>query len=99
MSSLSYLGSKLALICTVLGESPATICMALPSSSVLKMADMVGIAGLSGTIGNQRLRSLSSAVVTAVVASSMLSYSQSSARCILASTVMIPAGPDILSLR
>jgi hypothetical protein len=36
MSSLSYLGFKLAPICTVLAGSPASICTALVSSSALK---------------------------------------------------------------
>jgi hypothetical protein len=92
-SLLSYLRPKLAPICMVLARSPASICMYLASSSVLKMADVVGIARLGGTVGIRRLSSLSSAV------SSMLSYSQSSARCVLATMVMTPVGPGILSLR
>jgi hypothetical protein len=96
MSSLSYLGSKLTSICMVLAGSPASICMALASSSVFKMLDIEGITRLSGVVGNWRLSSLSSVVE---VASSMLSCSLSSARYMLASTVMIPRGPGILSLR
>jgi hypothetical protein len=98
-SSLSYLGSKLALIYTVLARFPASICMALASSSVLKTLDVNRISRLSGAMGIQRLSYLSSAMVTMVVASSLLLCSQSSARCILACTVMIPVGPVILSLR
>jgi hypothetical protein len=65
----------------------------------LENAGCRGISRLSGTMGNWRLSSLGSAVVTVVVASSMLLCSQSSARCILASKVMIPAGPGVSRLR
>jgi hypothetical protein len=98
-SLLSYLRPKLAPICMVLARSPASICMYLASSSVLKMANVVGIARLGGTVGIRRLSSLSSAVATVAAASSMLSYSQSSARCVLATMVMTPVGSGILSLR
>jgi hypothetical protein len=99
MSSLSYLGSKLALICVVLAVSLASICMALASSVALKSPNVRVMVVLSGAEGTRRLSSLNSATMTPVVASSMLSYSQSSARCVLASTVITPAGPGILSLR
>jgi hypothetical protein len=99
MSSLSYLGSKLALICTVLAGFPVLIYTALASSSTLKMLNVGGISEPSSAMGNRRLSSLNSAVVTAVAASSMLLCSQSSARYVLASTVMTLAGPGILSLR
>jgi hypothetical protein len=99
MSSLPYLGSKLASICTVLVGSLASICTALASSSILKMPDIGGITGLSGVVLNQRLSSLSLVAMTAVAASSMLSYSQSSAHCVLASMMMIPVGLGILILR
>jgi hypothetical protein len=72
---------------------------ALVSSCVLKTLDIDGIPGLSSAMGNQRLSSLSSAMVTATAASSMLLYSQSSACRALASTVMTPIGPRNLSLR
>jgi hypothetical protein len=99
MSSLSYLGSKPTLICMVLVGFLASICMPLASSSILKTLDVRGISGLSGVMGSQRLNSLSSTVVIEVAASSTLLCSQSSARCVLASAVMIPVGPVILSLR
>jgi hypothetical protein len=99
MSSLSYLGSKLASICTVLADSPVQMCMTLASLSILKMLDVEGMAGPSGAMGTQRLSSLSSAMATAAAATSMLSCSQSSAHCVLASTVITPTGPGILSLR
>jgi hypothetical protein len=99
MTSLSYLGSKLAMICMVLARSPASICTALASSAALKAPNVGGMVGLSGTEDTQRLSSLSLVMATAVAASSMLSHSQSSARCVLASTVMSPVGPGILSLR
>jgi hypothetical protein len=79
--------------------SPASICMVLASLSVLKMPDFVGMDGLSGAIGIRRLSSLSSAAATAAMACSMLSYSQSSTRCVLASMVMTLAGLGILSFR
>jgi hypothetical protein len=75
MSSLSYSGSKLALIYMVLAGFPASIYTDMVSSSVLKMLDVRGISGLSGVMGNWRLGSLSSAAATAVAASSMLVYS------------------------
>jgi hypothetical protein len=46
MSSLSYLASKLVPIYMVLAGSPASIFMALASSSILKMSDAVGLARL-----------------------------------------------------
>jgi hypothetical protein len=73
MSSLSYLGSKLALICTVLEGFPASICMALASSSILKTSDVRSMAKLSGAMGIRRLSSLSSAVATAAAVNSMSS--------------------------
>jgi hypothetical protein len=79
--------------------SPASICMALASLSILKMPDFVGMDGLSSAIGIRRLSSLSSAAATATMACSMLSYSQSSTRCVLASMVMTLAGLGILSFR
>jgi hypothetical protein len=78
-SSLSYLGFKLATICMVLAGFPASIWTALVPSSILKMPDVGGIARLSSAIGNRRLSSYSSAVVTAAAASLMLSCTQSSA--------------------
>jgi hypothetical protein len=57
-----------------------------------------GMARLCGVDGTRRLSSLNLVVTTAVVASSMLSCSQSCARCVLAYTVIIPVGPGILSL-
>jgi hypothetical protein len=99
MSLLSYLRSKLALICMVFVGSPALICTALASSSVLKVPDVGGVVGLRGLASTWRLKSLSSTVATAAAASSRLSCSQSSVRYVLASTVMTPAGPSILSLR
>jgi hypothetical protein len=75
MTSLFYLGSKLALICTVLAGSPASICMALASLFILKMHDTVGVAWLGGAVAIQRLSSLSLVAVTTTAASSMLSYS------------------------
>jgi hypothetical protein len=59
----------------------------------------MGMARLGGIVGIWRLSSLSSVVATAAVANSMLSYSQSIARCVLASTVMTLVGLGILSLR
>jgi hypothetical protein len=61
MSSLSYLRSKLALICLALAGSPVMIGAAMASSSAMKAPDVGGITGLSGAVGNQRLSSLSSA--------------------------------------
>jgi hypothetical protein len=98
-SSLSYLGSKLAPICTVLPGFLISICTALASSSALKTLDVGGITGLSGAVGNWRWSSLSSTAMNATVVISMLFYSQSSGRCVLTSTVMTPMGPCILSLR
>jgi hypothetical protein len=88
MSSLSYLGSSVAPICRVLAWSPASICMALASSVALKALAVRGMAGRSSVEGTRRLSSLSSAAATTTIASSMLSYSQSSARYALASTVI-----------
>jgi hypothetical protein len=99
MSSLSYLGSKLAPICMVLAGFPTSICTALAFLSILKTPDIRGMARLSGVVGTRRLSSLSLAVATAVVANSMPSCSQSSAHYILASSMMALAGPSILSLR
>jgi hypothetical protein len=96
MSSLSYLWSRLALIYMVLAWSPASICMALASSATLKELDVGGMVGPSGAEGACRLSSLNSAMA---VASLMLTCSQSSTRCALASTVMTPVGLGILSLR
>jgi hypothetical protein len=98
-SSLSYFGSWLAPICMVLAGCSMSICTTLASSSALKASDVEGIPGLSGITGNQKLSSLSSAVATTVVASSMLLCSQSSAHCVWSSIVMIPTSPGILSLR
>jgi hypothetical protein len=99
MSSLYYLGSKLAPICTILVGSPTSICTALASSVTLKAPDVRGMAVLSGVEGSQELSSLDSAAVTAAASSSMPSYSQSCACCIFASSVITPVGPGILSLR
>jgi hypothetical protein len=99
MSSLSYLGSRLAPICMVLAGCSASMGMTLASLSALKMLDVGGIPRLSGAMGNQRLRSLNSVMVTVVVASLMLLYSQSIACRTLAFTVMTLAGSGILSLR
>jgi hypothetical protein len=52
MSSLSYLGSKLAPICTVLVGFPTLIHTALASSSTLKTPDVWGISGPSSAVGN-----------------------------------------------
>jgi hypothetical protein len=98
-SSLSYLGFQLAWICTVLSGFLASICMPFAYSSTLKMLDVRGIVGLSGAIGNQTLSSRNLTVATAAAASSMLSCSYFNAHCALASMVMTPAGPCILSLR
>jgi hypothetical protein len=51
MSSLFYLGSKLAPIYMVLAGSPASIYTALASSSILKMLDIMGMARLGGIVG------------------------------------------------
>jgi hypothetical protein len=98
MSSLSYLGSRVAPIYTVLVGSMASICTALASSAALKASDVGGMARPSGTEGTHWLSTLNSVVVTMASASSMLSCSQSSARCALASMVKTPVGPGILSL-
>jgi hypothetical protein len=50
------------------------------------------MAVLSSDVGTQRLSSLSSAVETKAAANSMLSCSQSSARCVLTFMVMTPVG-------
>jgi ethanolamine utilization microcompartment shell protein EutL len=71
-SLLSYLGSKLASICTVLVGSPASICMALASSIALKALDVGGMAGLSDAKGTQRLSSLNLTMATTEAARSML---------------------------
>jgi hypothetical protein len=63
------------------------------------MLAIEGMAGLSSAMGTQRLSSLSSAMATAAAASSMLTCSQSSAHCILASTVITLAVLGILSMR
>jgi hypothetical protein len=98
-NSLSYLGSKLAPICTVLAGSSISICTTLVSSAALKMPDVEGMAGLSDAVGTRRLISRNLATATAVDASLMMSYSQSSACCILASSVITPTRLGILSLR
>jgi hypothetical protein len=59
MSSLSYLESKLAPICTILVGSPVQMCTVLASSSVLKMLDVEGMAKPSGAAGTRRMSSLS----------------------------------------
>jgi hypothetical protein len=69
MSSLSYLGSKLVTICTVLAGSLVQMCTTLASSSVLKMLDVEGMARLSSAIDNRRLSSLSLVAATATAAS------------------------------
>jgi hypothetical protein len=99
VSTLSYLGSRLAPICTILAGCSVQMCTTLASLSVLKTLDVEGMAGSSGVVGTQRLSSLSSALTTAIAASSMLSSLQSSARYVLASTVITPVGLGILSLR
>jgi hypothetical protein len=99
MSSLSYLGSRVAPIYTVFVGSPALICTALVSSSALKAPTMGEMAGPSDTEGTRRLSSLNLVTTTTTVASSMLSYLQSSTHCALASTMITPEGPGILSLR
>jgi hypothetical protein len=98
-NSLSYLGSKLAPICAILVGSLSSIWTALASLTTLIVPGIEGIAELSVIEGTQRLSSLSSAVATAATASSMLSYSQSSAHRVLASMVINPVGPGIFSLR
>jgi hypothetical protein len=72
--------------------------MALASSVTLKALDEAGMARLNEGGGIQRHNSLSSITSTTMMVSSMLFYSQSNARWVLASTVMTPAGPSILSL-
>jgi hypothetical protein len=99
MSWLSYSGSKLAPICTVLVGLSMTIFTALVSSPILKMPGVWGIPGLSGVTGKWRLSSLRTAAVTVAVPNSSLLYSQYTACHALASTVMTPIGPRILSLR
>jgi hypothetical protein len=83
MYLLSYLGFKLAPICTVLSAFPASICMALASSYALKTPDIREIAELSRAVGNRRLSSHNSVAATVAVASSMISYSKFNARCVL----------------
>jgi uncharacterized membrane protein YjjB (DUF3815 family) len=97
MSLLSYLGSKLAPICTVLARSLVLIYTELASSSTLKAPNIKGITGLSGVMGNRRLISLSSTVATTVAASLMSFCSQSNARYSLASMVITPLGPGIFN--
>jgi hypothetical protein len=75
MSSLSYLGSKLALICMVLVGSSASICMDLASSATLKEPNIGGMAGLSGVDCTQRLSSLNLVAATVEAASLLLSCS------------------------
>jgi hypothetical protein len=75
MSSLSYFGFKLALIGMVLAGSSMSICMALASSTTLKMLDEGGMAGLGDAEVAWRLNYLNSVTMTATVTSSMLSYS------------------------
>jgi hypothetical protein len=71
-SSLSYLGSRVVLICTVLVGSLASIHMALASLVTLKAPTVGGMARPSGTEGTQRLSSHNSAATIATTASSML---------------------------
>jgi hypothetical protein len=99
MSLLSYFESRLAPICVVLAWFLASTGTTLASSSALKMPDVGGIPGLSGAMGNQRLSSLNSTAAIVAAAGSMLLCSQSSTCRALASTVMTPVGPGILSLR
>jgi hypothetical protein len=99
MSSLSYLGSRLAPIRMVLIWSSALICMALASLVALKTLDVGGMAGLSSAAGIQRLISLNSIATTAMTTNSMLSYSQSSAHYVPTSTVITLVGLGILILR
>jgi hypothetical protein len=80
MSSPSYLGFRSASISMVLVRSSTSICMALASSAVFKALDEVGMARLVEVGSTQRHSSLSSTMVTAAVASSMLFCSQSNAR-------------------
>jgi hypothetical protein len=51
MTLLFYLGLKVALTCTILVGSLASICMTLASSFILKMSNIMGMAGLSGAVG------------------------------------------------
>jgi hypothetical protein len=74
--------------------------MTLVSSVALKAPDVEGMVWMVEEVGAVRYNSFSSTTVTVAVTSSMLPYySQSNARWALASTVLIPTGPDILSLR
>jgi hypothetical protein len=79
MSSPSYLEFKPAPIWMVLVGSSTLICMALASLTALKESNEGGMAGSAKAEVALRLRSLYSAVATAVAASLMLSYSQFSA--------------------
>jgi hypothetical protein len=58
MCLLSYWGSKLNLICTILAGSPALICIALASSTALKVSDIGCMVGLSSAEGTRRMSSL-----------------------------------------
>jgi hypothetical protein len=60
-----------------MAESLASICTALATSTALKVSDVEGMAGLVEEGHALRHNSFSSAVVTAVAASSMLLCSQS----------------------
>jgi hypothetical protein len=79
MSSLSYLGFKPSPSRMVSTGSSASICMAFTSSTALKASDEGGMVGPGDTEGTRRLKSLNSAVATAVTFSSMVSYLQFSA--------------------
>jgi hypothetical protein len=70
----------------------------LASSTTLKSPDEGGMVGPGNADGIWRPSSLSLATAIAATANSMLFYSQSSARCALASIVMTSAGLGILSL-
>jgi hypothetical protein len=85
MSSLSYFGSRLARIL-------ASMCMALAFSSAMKRLDIRAIPWLRSGMGNRRMSSICLVMVTAVTASSMLLYSQSSACRALSSMVMTAVG-------
>jgi hypothetical protein len=97
MSSLSYLGLKLAPIWTVLVGSSALIWMTLASSIALKAPDMEGMAGLAKESGALRHSSFSSAAATMAMTSSMQFCSHYNARWALVSMMMMPVGFSILS--
>jgi hypothetical protein len=99
MSLPSYLRLKMASTWMVLTGSSASTRMALASLATLKVLDEEGMAGWAEGGGEFRNNSFGSMVVNTVVASSMLSCSQSTAHWALASTVMMSVGPVILSLR